>query len=151
MSSDTLLLKIREDMKECMRRRDTLRLGTIRMLLAAVKQREIDEKIVLDDSQVIAIVDKMIRQRRDSAEQYGRAQRQDLVAQEEAEIAVLVDFMPQPLTELELREIIEKVIVNVGAHSLKDMSQVMNEIRSKVQGRADMAKVGMEVKKILEK
>ncbi len=138
-------------MKECMRRRDTLRLGTIRMLLAAVKQREIDEKIVLDDSQVIAIVDKMIRQRRDSAEQYGRAQRQDLVAQEEAEIAVLVDFMPQPLTELELREIIEKVIVNVGAHSLKDMSQVMNEIRSKVQGRADMAKVGMEVKKILEK
>lgn len=149
--STELLSKIRNEMERSIRGRDTLRLTTIRMLLAAIKQREIDERIVLDDSKIILVVDKMIKQRREAMEQYHKAKRQDLADREEAEIAILMNFMPDPLTEEELKIIIDEAVAVTGINSIKDMSRIMSEVRTRIQGRADMGKVSLEVKKILEK
>ncbi len=145
-----LLLKIQEEMKNCMRNKEATRLLTIRMLLAAIKQKEIDERITLDDNQIVAIIDKMIRQRNDSISQYQAANRQDLVTKEEQEITILMDFMPSSLAEDEIQKIIADAIKSTGASSIKEMAKVMNIIKAQAQGRADMSKISALVKKMLE-
>lgn len=141
--------KIQEDMKTAMRAKDKQRLGTIRLILAALKQKEVDERIVLDDSQVIAILEKMNKQRRDSLSQYEQAGRQDLAEQEAFEIKVIQEYMPQALTEAELEALIEQAFTDSGATSVKEMGKVMNLLRSQVQGRADMKVVSDKIKQRL--
>jgi len=149
--SSALLLQIQGDMKNAMRAREAELLGTIRLLLAAIKQQEVDERIILNDNQIVAIIDKMIRQRNDSIEQYQKGNRQDLIDKEVAEIVILKKYMPQALTETEIENIIKGAILTAGATSIKDMARVMTEIKTKAQGRADMGKISIEVKNILEK
>ena len=146
-----LFQRIQEDMKNAMRAREAELLGTIRLLLAAIKQREIDERITLDDNQIVAIIDKMIRQRHDSIEQYQKGHRQDLADKEMAEIVILKKYMPQALTDAEVENIIKEAVTKTGAKSIKDMGRVMAEIKTKAQGKTDMGKVGAIIKDILEK
>jgi len=146
-----LFLQIQEDMKSAMRARSTELLGTIRLLLAAIKQREVDQRIVLDDSQIIAIIDKMIKQRLDSIEQYQKGNRQDLADKEIAEMAILKKYLPQTLTETEVSDLIKEAITTTGAASIKEMAKVMAHIKTKAQGRADIGKISATVKHILEK
>jgi uncharacterized protein len=146
-----LFQRIQEDMKNAMRARETELLGTIRLLLAAIKQREVDERITLDDSQIIATLGKMIKQRNESIEQYQKGNRQDLADKEMAEIVILKKYMPQALTEIEVNNIVKEAIAKVGASSIKDMGRIMAEIKTKAEGRTDMSKVGAMVKEILEK
>lgn len=150
MPSD-LFLKIQDDMKNAMRAKEMGLLGTIRLLLSAIKQREVDERIVLDDDQIIAILDKMVRQRQDSIEQFEQGNRPDLAAIEIAEIAILKKYLPTPLTDTEVNAIINGAIATVGATSIKDMAKVMAQIKSKIQGKADMGKVSSTIKEILNK
>lgn len=138
--------RITEDMKSAMRAADKRRLGTIRLLLAAIKQREVDERIALDDIQVIAAIEKMIKQRRDSISQYQAAGRQDLADQEIYEIEVLQAYMPVALSEIEVDTLIEAAITSSGAVSAKDMGKVIAALKAQVQGRADMGKVSAKVK-----
>lgn len=145
---ENLREQIQEDMKNAMRARDTARLGTIRLLLAAIKQREIDERITLDDSQTLNVIDKMIKQRNDSIAQYQAGNRQDLVAKEAAEIAVLKEYLPKQLTEAEIDDLIKEAITSTAAASMKEMAKVMAYIKPKAQGRADMAKISAKVKEI---
>jgi uncharacterized protein len=147
--SNLLFHQIQEDMKNAMRAREAALLGTIRLLIAAIKQREIDERITLDDGQIIATIIKMIKQRNDSIEQYQKGNRQDLADKEIAEITVLKKYMPQALTEAEINNVIKEAVLATGATSVKDMARVMTEIKAKTQGRADMGKVGAEVRNIL--
>lgn len=147
--SNLLLQQIQEDMKNAMRAREAALLGTIRLLLAAIKQREIDERITLDDGQIVATINKMIKQRNDSIEQYQKGNRQDLADKEMAEIIVLKKYMPQALTETEINDIIKEAVLATGATSIKDMARVMAEIKAKTQGRADMGKVSAEIRNIL--
>ena len=142
--------RITEDMKSAMRAADKRRLGTIRLLLAAIKQREVDERIALDDAQVIAVIEKMIKQRRDSISQYQAAGRQELVDQEVYEIEVLQTYMPAALSEAEVDALIEAAITSSGAVSAKDMGKVIAALKAQVQGRADMGKVSAKVKAKLE-
>ncbi len=137
-------------MKNAMRARNGELLGTIRLLLAAIKQREVDERITLDDNQIIATIDKMIRQRNDSIEQYQKGNRQDLADKELAEIVVLKKYMPQALTEIEVENIVKEAVTKTGATSIKDMGKVMAEIKNKTQGRADMSKISAMIKGMLE-
>lgn len=136
-------------MKTAMRARDKPRLGVIRLALAAIKQREVDERISLDDTQVLAVLDKMIKQRRDSLNQFQDAGRDDLVQQEQFEIEVLQQYLPAALAETELDSLVEEVVAAVGAQSMKDMGSVMSELRPKVQGRADMGLVSQKVRQAL--
>jgi hypothetical protein len=133
--------QITEAMKAAMKSGDKARLGVIRLMLAAIKQREVDERIELDDSQVLAVLDKMVKQRRDSIQQYGDAGRDDLVAQEAAEIEVIQEFLPAGLSEAEIIGIIEAAIAETGAESMRDMGKVMGIVKPKVQGRADVGQV----------
>ena len=149
--SSNLFLQIQEDMKSAMRARSTELLGTIRLLLAAIKQREVDQRIVLDDSQIIAIIDKMIKQRLDSIEQYQKGNRQDLADKEIAEMAILKKYLPQTLTETEVSDLIKEAITTTQATSIKEMVKVMAHIKTKAQGRADIGKISATVKNILEK
>lgn len=149
--ASALLLKIQEDTKDAMRAKNSALLGTIRLLLAAIKQKEVDERIALDDSQVISIIDKMIRQRQDSIEQYQKGNRQDLADKEAAEIAILEKYMPQALSPTEVENLILEAITATNASSIKDMSKVMAHIKAKASGRVDMGKVGTEIKVKLEK
>lgn len=149
MTENTLRSRIQEDMKSAMRSRETSRLGTIRLLLSAIKQREVDERITLDDSQILGVVDKMIKQRHDSIEQYQKGNRQDLVNQETAEIEVLKEYLPKPLTEAEIDGLIDQAIEVVKASTIKDMGMVMAYIKSQAQGRADIGKISAKVKAIL--
>ena len=144
------MLQIQEDMKSAMRARKPELLGTIRLLLAAIKQREVDERIILEDDQIISIIDKMIRQRNDSIEQYTKGNRQDLSDIEQAEIVILKKYMPEALPEEEIKKIIDEAILNVQASSLRDMGRVMAIVKAKAQGRADMGKIGTQIKNILE-
>ena len=128
---------------------DKARLSVIRLMLAAVKQREVDERIELDDSQVLAVLDKMVKQRRDSIKQYSDAGRDDLAAQENAEIEVIQEFLPESLSEAEILDIIEAAIAETGAGSMRDMGKVMGIVKPKVQGRADVGEVSGLVKKKL--
>jgi uncharacterized protein len=156
MTDSALKLRIQEDMKTAMRGREAFRLGTIRMLLAAIKQREIDDRVatggaLLNDGQIIAVIDKMIKQRLDSAEQYTKGNRQDLADKENAEIVILKEYLPQALSADEITAIIQQAISTTGATSAKDMAKVMSFIKEKAQGRADMGKVSATVKELLSK
>jgi len=137
---------IRSDMKAAMRSGEKDRLSVIRMLLAAIKQREIDERIELTDSDVLQIVEKLVKQRREAANQFGSADRKDLEQKELAEIEVLKTYLPEPLSEAALDELITTAIKETGAASMRDMGQVMNRVREQAQGRADMSAVSAKVK-----
>jgi uncharacterized protein YqeY len=142
----SLKAQISEDMKTAMRAKDSARLGTIRLLQAAIKQREVDERIELDDSNVIAVIEKMLKQRRDSIAAYESANRNDLADVEKFEVSVLHTYLPQQLTEDEIKDILEKVVVETGAAGIKDMSKVMAAIKPLVAGRADMGKISGLIK-----
>lgn len=148
--SDLLKPKIQEDMKAAMRAQDKERLGTIRLLMAAIKQREIDDRITLDDTAVVKVIEKMIKQRQDSIQQYEAGKRPDLAAKENQEIVVLKEYMPAQLSDTEILAAIDAAINASGATSLKDIGKVMNELKSKLQGRADMSIVSAKVKGRLE-
>jgi len=142
----SLKARITEDMKTAMRAKDSARLGAIRLLLAAIKQREVDERIELDDMQVIEAIEKMLKQRRDSISQYQAANRQDLVDVEEFEVKVLQEYLPQALTEDEVNALLEKVVADTSAAGIKDMGKVMAAIKPLVLGRADMGKISGLIK-----
>jgi len=142
----SLKIQIQEEVKNTMRARDKERLSVLRLISAAIKQREVDERIELDDEQVLMVLDKMVKQRRESLEQYEKAAREDLVAQERFELKILQEFLPEPLSESELAELIKTAIAESGASSNRDMGSVMNALRPKVQGRADMKVVSQAVK-----
>lgn len=141
--------QISEDMKTAMRAKDSARLGTIRLLLAAIKQKEVDERIVLDDAQVTAVIDKMLKQRRDSISQYESAGRQDLADAEKFELEVLTAYMPQQMSTDEVRAVIAEVIAAVGAAGPADMGKVMGPLKAKLAGRTDMAQASALVKAAL--
>lgn len=138
--------RITEDMKAAMRAKDSERLGTIRMITAAIKQREVDERIMLDDTQVLSIVEKMIKTRKESIAQFQSGGRDDLVAKETKEIELLQVYMPAQLSEAELDALITQSISEAGATSIKDMGKAMNLLKQKAQGRADMAAVSGKLK-----
>jgi hypothetical protein len=142
----TLQARIQEDMKAAMRSGDKERLGTIRLIMAAIKQREIDERITLDDIQLLGVLDKMGKQRRESMAQFQAGGRADLVAKEAAELAIINAYLPTALTEAELDALIDDAIGATGATSIKDMGKVMGLIKTRAQGRADMAAVGVRIK-----
>jgi len=142
----SLKQQINEDMKTAMRAKDTARLSAIRLLLAAMKQREVDERIELTDADVIAIIDKMNKQRRDSISQFEAAGRQDLADVEKFEMSVLANYMPQQLSEAEIGAVITEVITATGAKGPQDMGKVMGMIKPKLAGRADMGKVSALIK-----
>ena len=146
MADSELKIRINEDMKAAMRAKEKERLGTIRLILAAIKQREVDERIELDDTQVLAVLDKMVKQRRDSIEQYVNAGREELADKERFELDIIQSYMPAALSEAELDTLIKEVVVAVGANSMQDMGKVMAELKPKIQGRADMGHVSQKVK-----
>jgi uncharacterized protein YqeY len=146
---DLLTDRIKEDMKAAMKGGDKARLGVIRLILAAIKQVEVDERIVLDNERVILVLDKMLKQRRESIRQFAEAGRDDLVAIEEAEIPVIQDFLPQPLTEAEIDLMVKDAVAESGAESVKDMGKVMVLLKAKMQGRADMSVVSTKIKTAL--
>ncbi|MGH8290837.1 MAG: GatB/YqeY domain-containing protein [Steroidobacteraceae bacterium] len=145
----TLKERITEDMKSAMRAREKERLGTIRLALAAIKQREVDERITLDDGQVLAVLEKMIKQRKEAITQFQAGGRADLVAKESAEISVLEAYLPARLSDAELDALISAAIASTGASSAKDMGKVMALVKSQAQGRADMGGVSARVKEKL--
>jgi uncharacterized protein len=145
----TLRERITEDMKAAMRASDKERLSTIRMLLAAIKQREVDERITLDDAQVIAVLEKMIKQRRESIVQFEQGARQDLADKERSEIVLLQSYLPAQLTEAEVDAIIRDAIASTGAASVKDMGKVMAAVKARAAGRADMGAVSARIKATL--
>lgn len=136
-----LIEQLKEEQKLAMKAKDKPRLGTIRLALSAIKQREVDEKITLSDEDILAVLTKMVKQRRDSVSQYESAGRQDLADVEKAEITVLEEFMPQPLSEEEVSALLESAIAESGAAGMQDMGKVMGVLKPKIQGRADMGKV----------
>lgn len=138
--------QITEDMKSAMRAKDSERLSAIRMLLAALKQREVDERITLTDTDVIAVTEKLIKQRRDSIAQYEAANRQDLADKEKAELAIYQAYMPQAFSDADVEAAVTAAIVSSGAAGIKDMAKVMAELKPKLAGRADMGKVSGIVK-----
>jgi len=140
---------ITEDMKTAMRAKDAPRLLTIRGLLAAIKQREVDERVVLDDAAVIAIVDKLVKQRKDSITQFTAGNRQDLVDKESAELAVLEGYLPQRLGADQIASEVAKVIADLGASGPSDMGKVMGAVKTRLAGKADMALVSTAVKQAL--
>lgn len=150
MENQTLKEKIQEDMKAAMRAKETLRLGTIRMLMAAIKQREIDERVTLDDSGVINVINKMIKQRRESAEQYKTANRMELADKENAEIKILESYLPQQLSEEEIEKAVQDALKTTDAKTMQDMGKVMGILKEKLAGRADMAKVSAKVRQHLQ-
>lgn len=147
--SGLLTDRIKDEMKAAMKSGDKARLGVIRLILSAIKQVEVDERIALDDQRTIAVLDKMVKQRRESIRQYGDAGRDDLVAVEEAEILVIQDFLPQALSDAEIDQMIAAAIAQSGAVSVKDMGKVMGLLKADMQGRADMSVVGVKIKAAL--
>ena len=142
----SLKAKINDDMKTAMRARDAPRLGAIRLLLAALKQKEVDERVELTDTDVISIIDKMLKQRRDSITQYEAGNRQDLADAEKFEITVLQTYMPQELSEAEIAAAVAEAVQAVGAKAMADMGKVMAVLKPKLAGKADMGKVSALVK-----
>jgi len=140
---------ITEDMKAAMRAKDSARLGTIRLLQAAIKQKEVDTRVMLDDAAVIGIVDKLIKQRHDSVAAFAQAGRQDLVDRESAEIAVLQAYLPARLSLEEVEAAVRAVVAETGAHGPADMGKVMSAVKQRLAGKADMAAVSQAVKKAL--
>ncbi|WP_374558073.1 GatB/YqeY domain-containing protein [Aquitalea pelogenes] len=142
----SLKVRISDDMKSAMKAKETERLAAIRLLMAAIKQKEVDERIELDDAAIVVVIDKMLKQRRDSISQYEAAQRQDLADKEKAEMTVLMAYMPQQLSEAEIDELVAKAVVDSGAASMQDMGKVMGLLRPQLAGRADMALVSTRIK-----
>jgi uncharacterized protein len=147
--SGLLTDRIKDDMKAAMKGGDKARLQVIRLILAAIKQVEVDERIVLDDTRTLQVLDKMLKQRRESIRQFADAGRNDLVAIEEAEVLVIQDFMPQALTEVEIDGMVTAAVAESGAESVKDMGKVMALLKGKMQGRADMSVVSAKIKAAL--
>jgi uncharacterized protein YqeY len=141
--------RITEDMKAAMRGGDKERLGTIRMLQAAIKQREVDERITLDDAQVLAVIEKMVKQRKESIVQFEQGGRADLAAKEKAEIEQLQAYLPAQLSDAEIEALIREAIATTGAASIKDMGKVMGAVKAKAAGRADMGAVSARIKAAL--
>ena len=133
-------------MKSAMRSKDSERLGAVRLLLASIKQKEVDERVELIDEDIVSIIEKMLKQRRDSIEAFNKADRKDLVQKEELEIKVLQDYMPQQLSEVEVEKAIFDAIENIGAKSMKDMGAVMGILKSQLAGKANMADVSKKIK-----
>jgi len=142
----TLKERISEDMKAAMRARDAARLSAVRLLLAAMKQKEVDERVELTDADVLGVIEKMLKQRRESIAQYEKAARADLAAQEQFEIGVLSAYLPQQLGEAELAQAVAAALAEAGAASVKDMGKVMALLKPRLAGRADMGKVSALVK-----
>jgi uncharacterized protein YqeY len=138
--------RLNEEMKAAMKAREQEKLGALRLLLAAVKQREVDERITLDDAGVVAVVEKMIKQRRDSVSQYEKGARQDLADKEKFEISVLEGYLPQQLSQAEIESIVAEAVAATGAKSPAEMGKVMGVVKPKLAGRADMGKVSALVK-----
>ncbi len=147
----TLKEQITEDMKSAMRAKEAERLGTIRLLLAAIKQREVDERITVDDAGIIAIIEKLIKQRKDSIEQFQKAGRTDLVDQESKELGILQAYMPAQLSEAEVQAAIQKTISSLGAAGPQDMGKVIGALKAQLAGKADMGMVSGLVKAALAK
>lgn len=138
--------RIQQDMKSAMRAGDKPRLATIRLILAAIKQTEIDERTELDDARITAVLDKMAKQRRESISQFEQAGRDDLVAQETGELALIQEYLPEPLGEEEIAGLVEDAIAGTGAASIRDMGKVMGKLKPQLQGRADMSAVSALVR-----
>ena len=149
MSDQSLTEQIKAAMKAAMKARDKERLSTIRLIQAEFKRIEVDERIEIDDARALAILDKMVKQRRDSAQQYTDAGREELAAQENAEIVVLQEFMPAQLSEAELIELVDQAIASTGASGMQAMGPVMAQLKPKLAGRADMGAVSKLVKERL--
>jgi len=145
----TLKERITEDMKTAMRAGEKERLGTIRLVLAAIKQREVDERITLDDTQVLAALEKMIKQRKESITQFESGGRADLVAKEKAELSVLQAYLPEQMSDAEIDALIAEAVTASGATSIKDMGKVMGLVKAKAQGKADMGAVSARIKQKL--
>lgn len=142
----SLKVRIQEDMKSAMKARESERLAAIRLLMAAMKQKEVDERIELDDAGIVGVIDKMIKQRRDSITQYEAAGRTDLAARERAEVEVLSAYLPQALSEAEIDALIEDAVARSGAASMQDMGKVMGLLKPQMAGRADMGAVSARIK-----
>lgn len=138
--------RINEDVKAAMRGKEKQRLAALRLVTAAIKQKEVDERIELDDAQTTGVLDKMAKQRRESIEQYEKAQRADLVARERFELELITGYLPQPLAAAEIQSLIDGAIAATGAASMKDMGKVMGQLKAQMQGRADLGKVSGMVK-----
>jgi len=149
MSTSPLKQRLTDEMKAAMKGGDKKRLGVIRLVLSAIKQIEVDERIELDDDRIIAVLDKMTKQRRESASQYKDAGRDDLLEQEVYEIGILKDFLPTALSDEEIESMIVDAISSTGASSIKDMGKVMGQLKPKMQGRADMGAVSGKIKERL--
>ncbi|MBK1655657.1 GatB/YqeY domain-containing protein [Allochromatium vinosum] len=141
--------RLQDDMKTAMKAGDKPRLGVIRLMLAAIKQREVDERIELDDAQTLAVLDKMVKQRRDSISQYEGAGREDLAEVERFEVGVIQGYLPAALSDAEIAALLEEAIAASGAAAMSDMGKVMNVLRPQIQGRADMGAVSALVKQRL--
>jgi uncharacterized protein YqeY len=137
---------IQQDVKDAMRAREKSRLATIRLITAAIKQREVDERIELDDAQVLAVLDKMVKQRRESISQFEKAGRDDLILQEASELEIIQSYLPEQLTEAEITALIDAAMEATGAASIKDMGKVMGQLKPKLQGRADIGAVSAMIK-----
>lgn len=146
MSEPTLKARINDEMKAAMRAKDKPRLGAIRLIQAEIKRIEVDERIEVDDERLLAVLDKMCKQRRDSIQQYEDAGRTELAEQERLEIDVIQEFLPAQLSEDELNDLIAEAIAASGAESMKDMGKVMGQLKPKLQGRADMGEVSKLIK-----
>jgi uncharacterized protein len=145
----TLKERITDDMKSAMRAGEKERLGTIRLALAAIKQREVDERITLDDGQVLAVLEKLIKQRKESITQFENGGRADLAAKEQAELTVLQTYLPAQMSDAEIDALIAEAIASSGATSIKDMGKVMGLVKAKAQGKADMGAVSARIKQKL--
>jgi uncharacterized protein YqeY len=143
--------QITEDMKNAMRAKDTARLGAIRLLLAAIKQREVDDRVVLDDAAVIAIIEKMLKQRKDSISQFEKANRDDLVAIEAAEMLILQAYLPAQMSDAEVEAAVAAAVTSTGATGPQDMGKVIGALKGQLAGKADMGKVSALVKAALAK
>lgn len=146
MTDSPLKTRILDDVKTAMRGREKQRLGVLRLVTAAIKQREVDERITLDDSQILAVLEKMLKQRRDSITQFEKAGRDELVQQEAMEIALIQEYMPEQLSPEEIAALIDAAISSTGASTMKDMGKVMGMLKPKLQGRADMGAVSGLIK-----
>ena len=147
--SQGLKSRLQDDMKDAMQAKAKGRLIVIRGVMAAIKQREVDERIELDDSQILAILDKLVKQRRDSIQQFGDAERFDLVEKEEMEMTVLQEYLPAALSEQEIAQLIDDAVNSTGAESMKDMGKVMGLLKPQIQGRGDMSQVSALIKQKL--
>ncbi len=145
----TLRDQLQNQVKEAMKSQDKPLLSVLRLIMAAIKQKEIDERITLDDSQILVILDKMVKQRRESISQYQAAKRDDLVKQEEYELSIIQRYLPEPLSEAELDALIKEAIASVDAKTMQDMGKVMALLKPQVQGRTDMGSLGNKIKNML--